>query len=137
MNLFVYGTLIHPDIYHLVTGTRKAGEQATAEGFEVLGVQGQSFPGMIEKPGFIASGILYRNLTEDELDRLDYYEDDFYVRKAIEITIQSQPGKNELAWAYLVPESNHHVLSREQWDYSDFCKNHLNDFMNGLHRYLK
>lgn len=134
-NLFVYGTLIDPEIYQLVTGKKRSSIPTRMKGFKVLRVRNQVFPGMISSPDSSATGALYQGLSELELLKLDHYEDDFYERKLIQCEINTD--ETVLAWAYIIPKEFHSVLSTSDWHYSDFLKKDRDGFISDLRSYFK
>lgn len=77
--LFFYGTLCHAPLLALVLG-RAVGQgvqPARLPGYRATWVQDQPFPMIAEAPGAVAQGVLVSDLTEAEIDRLDYYEGGF------------------------------------------------------------
>jgi gamma-glutamylcyclotransferase (GGCT)/AIG2-like uncharacterized protein YtfP len=102
--LFVYGTLIKPDIQQSVIGRLCALTPAALGGYEVK--QGR-WPYLSANAGAIAQGFLMTDLTEAELVKLDEYERidepgmdrDIYERCRLDV--RRANGANISAWVYL------------------------------------
>ncbi|WP_204114588.1 NUDIX domain-containing protein [Shimia biformata] len=79
-SLFFYGTLRHAPLLAIVLGRDPASlgaDPATLADHAVLEVPGEPFPQIVERAGAVALGLLARNLTEEEIARLDFYEGGF------------------------------------------------------------
>lgn len=79
-NLFFYGTLRHLPLLEVVLG-RPAGDIDTAdaalEGYRVSAVAEGPFPMIEEQVGEVATGVLVRGLSAEDIARLDFYEGSF------------------------------------------------------------
>ncbi|WP_108858797.1 NUDIX domain-containing protein [Ruegeria sp. Alg231-54] len=79
-DLFFYGTLRHLPLLELVLG-RPASKlefaQATLKDHVVHSVQDQAFPMIIHEEGGLAKGLLLRGLSEEDQNRLVFYEGGF------------------------------------------------------------
>lgn len=79
-DLFFYGTLRHVPLLELVLGRAAdtiSVTPAALEGYAVHTVTDQVFPTLVQHSGARANGILVRNLSEQDLDRLAFYEAGF------------------------------------------------------------
>lgn len=102
--LFVYGTLIRPDIQLAVIGRQCAMAPASLAGFEVK--QGR-WPYLVANPAATTTGFLLTDLTDAELGKLDDYErvdvpgvdHDIYERRCLDI--RGGDGQALSAWVYL------------------------------------
>jgi gamma-glutamylcyclotransferase (GGCT)/AIG2-like uncharacterized protein YtfP len=133
--LFAYGTLVFPEIWRRVTGDTEArhSERATLEGFALLRVRDAPFPGIVpEKSAPAISGVLYFDLDEEVLTRLDAYEDSFYERVTVRV-LGEHSGAPILCQTYIVPTYlREHILTDEPWTIEDFEARHLEDFSRRL-----
>ncbi|WP_170557667.1 NUDIX domain-containing protein [Ruegeria atlantica] len=79
-DLFFYGTLRHMPLLELVLG-RPASElefaQATLKDHAVYSVQDQVFPMIVHEDASVANGLLVRRLTQEDQNRLTFYEGGF------------------------------------------------------------
>jgi gamma-glutamylcyclotransferase (GGCT)/AIG2-like uncharacterized protein YtfP len=81
--LFVYGTLLDAGFTSRLLERPIEIEPARLLDFELLRLEGLSYPTVFEAPGDVVTGGLYRCLTGDDYERLDAYEgvhEGLYVR---------------------------------------------------------
>ncbi|WP_170333002.1 NUDIX domain-containing protein [Ruegeria arenilitoris] len=79
-DLFFYGTLRYVPLLELVLGRSSADisfTKAVLPDHAVYAVQGQAFPMIVNEEGSTAEGIIVRGLSEQDLDRLTFYEGGF------------------------------------------------------------
>ena len=132
MNLFVYGTLLFPEIRELVGGREFRAEPAYINGYRVLQVRDATFPGLL-KSGLEtdqADGEILLDLSPSELARFDAYEDSFYVRENVEVKFTDHDSRSEEeAMVYVVPKRlASTVLTEEPWTRDWFDKHHRAEF---------
>lgn len=102
--LFVYGTLIRPDIQQAVIGRQCAMAPASLAGYEVK--QGR-WPYLVANPAATTAGFFLADLTDAELGKLDDYErvdvpgvdPNIYERRRLDI--RAAAGAMVSAWVYL------------------------------------
>jgi len=124
--LFVYGSLLSPEVLKLVIGRVAAVELAVLEGYACYYVAGATFPAIIQEAGAMTHGKLLTGLSKNEIAALDRYEDTFYQR--LPVVVKSDPA-SIIAMAYVVPETFRHVLSSKKWTWDEFKKDHLADYI--------
>lgn len=75
-DLFVFGTLRHAPLLEKVLGREVASETARLPGYSVYLVGEKGAPGAVlcQTPGAAAEGLLLRDLSEEDLARLAFYE---------------------------------------------------------------
>lgn len=98
MTLFVYGTLRYSALLMLVLGadSRASVETATLPDHAVHWAKGHRFPMIVQAAGQQAEGVLLSNLSDDDLQRLDYYEGGFaYTRLTRQV--QTDGGARDAA----------------------------------------
>ncbi len=79
-DLFFYGTLRHLPLLELVLGRSAdalGAQPASLPDFTVREARGQPFPMICPEPGETAQGVLVRDLSHTDLDRLNFYEGAF------------------------------------------------------------
>src|SRR6476620_8220404 len=110
MHVFTYGTLMFPDVWRTVVGREFATTDGTASGYAIFRVCDAVFPGITPTAeDRCVKGVVYLHVDNPSLQRLDAFEDDFYERRVISINCEG--GRRLDAQAYVVPESNRHVLT--------------------------
>jgi len=74
VNLFVYGTLRHPGIWAAVVPNPYASLPAFLQGYVALRVRDADYPGLVEREGNSVEGLVYLDVSGDDLRRLDRFE---------------------------------------------------------------
>ena len=121
MHVFTYGTLMFPEVWQAVVGRPFATIAGHVSGFALHRVRGAVFPGMIETTtGQRVPGIVYLDVDEDAVARLDQFEDTFYRRQSVPVACDD--GRLREAQAYLVPEEHRAELTDEPWTYQAFAE---------------
>jgi gamma-glutamylcyclotransferase (GGCT)/AIG2-like uncharacterized protein YtfP len=119
MHVFTYGTLMFPEVWQAVVGRLFETVEGTAVGFEVFRVRDAVFPGIVAGTDTCSvPGVVYLDIDHESTERLDRFEDDFYVRRSI--PIDCSDGQRRMAEAYIVPPANRSVLTNEAWGRESF-----------------
>lgn len=119
-HVFTYGTLMFPEVWRAVTGRDEGGVAARLAGHAVFRVRDAVFPGMIWTGGTsTVPGVLYRDVDEVAVRRLDEFEDTFYVRQMV--TVVGSDGVECECFAYVIPPHRQQVLTREPWTGESFA----------------
>jgi gamma-glutamylcyclotransferase (GGCT)/AIG2-like uncharacterized protein YtfP len=119
MHVFTYGTLMFLDVWRTVVGREFRTVEGAAAGFAIFRVANAVFPGIVEVDAAAGvQGVVYLDVDERSVDRLDRFEDEFYERRTI--SIDCADGATRLAEAYVVPESKRGVLTTEPWERDTF-----------------
>jgi gamma-glutamylcyclotransferase (GGCT)/AIG2-like uncharacterized protein YtfP len=114
MHVFTYGTLMFQEVWRSVAGRDFPAIAGTARGYAIYRVQDAVFPGIVETTANdYVEGVVYLDVDEDAVDRLDRFEDEFYVRQSL--AVECEDGASRTADAYVVPEKNRSVLTAEPW----------------------
>jgi gamma-glutamylcyclotransferase (GGCT)/AIG2-like uncharacterized protein YtfP len=119
MHVFTYGTLMFPEVWLSVAGRSFTTIEGTAHGFAIYRVRDAVFPGIIAANDTSSvRGIVYLDVDDVALARLDRFEDDFYRRETLSIACDD--GEDRLAETYVVPADNRTVLTNETWRPDEF-----------------
>lgn len=111
-HIFVYGTLLVPDIMREVTGRQYAGKAATLWGFHRYRLRGCSYPGIVPEADSCVDGMVFE-VGSTALAALDRYEDPCYERRSVEV--ETQAGLLA-AYTYVIPASHRHLVADRDWD---------------------
>ena len=129
MNVFVYGTLLVPSIWNAVTQFPNLESQsAELMGFRIFRVRNADYPGIVaSSPDMIVPGKIYLDVPRLGVERLDAYEDTFYERRPVKVTVPCQ-GETT-AQAYCIPAATAPaILSCDPWTLAWFEDNALERF---------
>jgi gamma-glutamylcyclotransferase (GGCT)/AIG2-like uncharacterized protein YtfP len=89
-HVFTYGSLMFAKVWTRVVIGRYRSLAATLDGHARFAVVEQTYPGMIVAPGESVVGVIYLDVTDDDLDRLDHFEGEDYRRATV--TVESEDG---------------------------------------------
>lgn len=126
--VFAYGSLQLPEVMACVTGQAYPAVPARLPHFARFRIRGKSFPGIRPEPGASVEGLLYRDLTAAAIESLDAFEDDFYLRQALDVVTCS--GAAVQAFVYVMNPQYHGLLEDTTWDLEHFKRHSLGDFLH-------
>jgi gamma-glutamylcyclotransferase (GGCT)/AIG2-like uncharacterized protein YtfP len=119
MHVFTYGTLMFPEVWQAVVGRQFETVEAKAHGYAIYRVRDAVFPGIIASGECdCVRGVVYLDVDQPSLTRLDRFEDDFYRRETV--WVDCEDGQQRTANAYVVPNENRGVLTEETWQADQF-----------------
>src|SRR5262245_53359830 len=98
--LFVYGSLIVPDVLDALLGRIPDGVDASLPGWSARCLRGLEYPGLVADDDATAVGQLTYDLTADEIALIDEWESDFYERQLVHPVVD---GSVVPADAYVLP----------------------------------
>lgn len=116
-----------PDVMYAVTARKFRFKNTMLKGYARFTVKGDSYPGIIPSTNSITEGIIYFNVDELSLERLDEFEGDLYQR----IPIQVETKDNEVlnAETYIIKPRYRRCLSSKEWNLKEFAQKHLAAFL--------
>jgi gamma-glutamylcyclotransferase (GGCT)/AIG2-like uncharacterized protein YtfP len=129
-SLFVYGTLMAPEVMHLLLDRNPPHEPARLPGYVRHPVLTKVYPGMVVANHPQATdrttavrGMLYTQLTPGEMKRLDWYEGTAYTR--IEVQVETTDAKADeaaatTATAYVWSNPAAELDVSQDWSYQHF-----------------
>lgn len=159
MHLFVYGTLLDERVRSAVVGSRHVALDAIIRDFARYAVDGQCYPAAVQKLGAQVRGSVLLDVSNDELDALDGFEGDWYVREPVQAVGQmpvlasplhrgNQARRQELSHGspelartsiqlrcemYLLkPTEVSRIANRTRWSFENFVKNERESFLQSL-----
>ncbi len=97
--VFTYGSLMFPKVWSRVVTGRYRSIEGTLRDHARHAVRDQDYPGMIAAAGALTKGLVYLDVTDDDLDRLDRFEGDEYRRTVV--TVACADGVEHRCGAYL------------------------------------
>jgi len=128
MNLFTYGSLMFPEVWTRLVGPPGRCERSRLRGYATRRKRDDVFPGLITAdPQAVVSGIVYFDLSDGVLKRLDEFETDFYRRMSV--TVELTNGQPIPAEVYVVAGDRFDALGDEPWDAEVFRRDHLEGFL--------
>lgn len=120
---------------YAITARHFRSQKAILKGYARFTIKGESFPGIIPVTDKSTEGILYFNVDEPSLERLDIFEGDLYQRTPIQA--ETQGGKILNAETYVIKPEHRDYLSLQKWDVEEFVQNSLEAFLNTYQGFTK
>lgn len=130
-HVFVYGTLLIPDMMQVVTGRIHESVPAVVRGYNRYSLLGRVYPGIVADANEAVAGLVYLDVDDDSLARLDYFEGPEYVRQQLSVHLDG--GETLTAHAYVVPPTKRSLLSDRSWNLEEFCEHGLAAFLQHAH----
>lgn len=128
-SVFTYGTLQIPAVMHAVTGKSINPIAATLAGYQRFAFKEKTYPGLIKNKACTIEGMLYRNIDQQTLERLDLFEDVAYERHLVDIQIDN---KTEQAFVYVTKDEYKKWLSDKEWSLEEFKKKYLSFYLRDI-----
>jgi len=126
--LFTYGTLQIPEGMVAVAGLVLPWVEAEAPGFAQFRLTDRIYPGLVVREGASTRGRVYTALSLQAWELLDRFEDPIYRRDLIEV--YRSDGSKMMAYAYVLPGEQQHLLSSEIWEMDWFVQTHVEGYVS-------
>jgi gamma-glutamylcyclotransferase (GGCT)/AIG2-like uncharacterized protein YtfP len=114
--LFVYGSLLFPEVVQALLHRVPDRSPATAVGWHAVALPGRAYPTLVPGEGS-ASGLLMVDLNSGEWHLLDAFEDEVYQLRDL-VLLDGRRG-----WAYVCDDTSQTLL--EDWDVERFAARDL------------
>lgn len=132
--MFVYGTLSFPEILSALLGREAVGERGVLSGYKRVRVKDKVYPGLIEASSVNkVEGRVHSDISKEELELLDTFEDSFYKRVSLPIVLASSDTVE--AATYIIPKENLEFASDEVWDRDNFSEKYIPEYLVMVKRY--
>jgi gamma-glutamylcyclotransferase (GGCT)/AIG2-like uncharacterized protein YtfP len=117
-NLFTYGSLMCRDIFCKVAGCQAEFTQATLNNFFRSKIRSREYPGIVPRPETSVPGVLYYNLSNQALQRLDVFEGELYLREDVQVMTKNRGLVS--AMTYVINPQHRDILTDKAWSYKEF-----------------
>lgn len=124
-HLFVYGSLLFPELTEKLTGKTFKSVVAVLSGFKRFALKGCDYPAIIPKNSSDVEGLLLLNVDEESMKILTFFEGGEYKKQDVVVTSEK---KKYTATAFVWAESE---LCPEDfdWDLNTFRKASLQFYL--------
>lgn len=122
--VFTYGSLMFDEVFTAVTGRRASNSPALLEGWRRHALRDRTYPAAVPAPGYSVQGIVWLDLSGDDLQKLDEFESTEYRRTQVEVLLADGQRVTADIYAWLAPA----LLLPDDWSEQDFRRSHLADF---------
>ena len=129
MNWFFFGSLMDQEVLEIVVGRTVLEEEMIAadlHGYRRISVANESYPALAHTPNQTVEGVMIQSLDAPEALRVMYFEGEEYKPEEVQLQLKNQrPIK---AFCFL-PSPDLETIDLE-WDFEQWRKDHLNDFLH-------
>ncbi|VAI55194.1 unnamed protein product [Triticum turgidum subsp. durum] len=129
-SVFVYGTLMAEEVVRVLLGRVPPSSPALLPNQYVrpqrLSIRGRVYPAILPVDGSKVPGKVWKGITDRELDVLDIFEDEQYVRETVGISL-TDSADTMIAYTYIWGNVDDPDLYGE-WDFDEWKKVHLKDY---------
>mmetsp|Transcript_28040 Transcript_28040/g.61366 ORF Transcript_28040/g.61366 Transcript_28040/m.61366 type:complete len:158 (+) Transcript_28040:77-550(+) len=128
MSAFVYGSLLAPEVLHALLGRVPKQSKASLSGYKRYSIKQRPYPGIIRDSDSVVLGEVLHDLTREDQDILDEFEDirsGYYAKTAASVVLQeSQETFNTEVYVYCSQSDLY-----GDWSYESFREEHLEDYV--------
>ena len=128
--IFVYGTLLLPEISEVVIGRMPPSRAATLPGYASFLMRGECFPGLVADAASETSGLVFDDIRPGEWQRLDEYEGEMYALVPVPVVLGS--GALADARVYVLRSEHLDQLTDMPWDFKRFAVEEAEAFLEFL-----
>ncbi len=130
VNLFVYGTLLFPEVVFALTGKKFKTKNAILLDYKRYKIFDQhisrKYPAIIESKSSVVKGKILFDIDEESLKILDFFEDKEYEKKTV---IVQSDNKTFETIVYVWKNEFKNKL-KSKWSEEEFKKKHLYNYIN-------
>ena len=127
--LFVYGSLLFPEVMRTLIGRDPERTPAAIKGWSIVAIPGKLYPGLVPDDGLVAAGHLITDLAEHEWRVLDAFESDFYELRSVMTQDQTT------AWVYALNDGGDGFS--DPWDSTKFAQDSLEQYLHSCSRWRR
>ena len=129
-HVFAYGTLLFPDVWHRVVRGAYDRVPARIHGFSRRRLRDALFPAVVSAClTESVRGVLYLEVSADDLERIDRFEGPWYEKKTVACT--REDGRIVPARVYVIDPKHRYRIEARTWDPEWFSRHGLPDFLAG------
>ncbi len=135
MNLFTYGSLMIPSVFLMITGKDLMPEKAYLQDYARYCLKNVTYPAIIHSTGQSTEGILYREIDDISIERLDAFEGKLYSR--VPVFVFKTDGTSLSAMTYVLRHFFYDRLTDHSWSLTEFKEKHLEDFLENFEGFTR
>ncbi len=111
VHVFTYGSLMFPQVWQRVVRGDYRSAVARLDGHARFEIAGETYPGMVVRPGASVDGVLYFDVSPADVAALDAFEGEEYRRDRVRVALFSGEIVDAATYLYLP----HQKLSDSPW----------------------
>jgi len=128
--LFVYGTLLAPELLRAIIGRSLQGVPAFLSGYSCYRVRRAAYPAVTREAGALTYGSLFSGIDRSQWESLDEFESNLYERHLVDVSLADESDVD--AYTYVIANAHRDRLTCEAWDFEHFRRHHLNRYLRQL-----
>uniref|UniRef100_A0A0D3F0J6 Putative gamma-glutamylcyclotransferase n=1 Tax=Oryza barthii TaxID=65489 RepID=A0A0D3F0J6_9ORYZ len=133
--VFVYGTLMAEEVVRVLIGRSPSSSPAVLPNYQRFSIKRRVYPAILPVDGKEVSGKVFKGITDRELNVLDIFEDEEYVKRTVEISL-TDTSEKLLAYAYIWGNQDDPDLYGE-WDFEEWKRVHLEDYVKMTQEFME
>lgn len=110
-HVFTYGSLMFPEVWQRVVRGEYRSAPARLDGHARFGIAGETYPGMVAAPGASVEGVLYFDVSPEDVAALDHFEGNEYRRELVGVVLETGESVEAGTYIFLLPQK----LSGSPW----------------------
>ena len=137
-SIFNFGSMRDLDIFRIVLGrtvSKDNTKNAYIKGYRTVKVEGKPYPALVQDNVSITEGILVINLTPEDLDRIQHYEDGEYGTEILPINLKN--GDKEIYAQVYSIHSSKLTPTDEDWNFDEFQKEFKPEYSKEVKKWMK
>ena len=103
-HVFTYGSLMFDAVWSRVVQGRYTAVEGSIEQHGRFAIDGEDYPGMVPRGDARVTGVLYLDVDDGDLARLDQFEGDDYRREVVTVTSADGVAREAQTYIYLRAE---------------------------------
>jgi gamma-glutamylcyclotransferase (GGCT)/AIG2-like uncharacterized protein YtfP len=128
MHVFVYGSLLFEEVWSRLVRGSYVRRAARLHGFTRRRVRGDVYPVIVKSHNADwVDGMVYLNVTEEDIRRLDVFEGDFYDRQNHGVVVEA--SEKAVAAVYVLKDDYDYMTDDVGWDPEWFAREGLVIFL--------
>lgn len=126
--MFVYGSLMFEEVWSRLVRGSYVKRAARLGGFTRRKVRDDVYPVIFKShEADWVDGMVYLNVTEEDIERLDFFEGDFYDRQ--DHTVVVEETEKTVAAVYVLKDNYYYMTDDVGWDPEWFARQGLAVFL--------
>lgn len=127
-HIFVYGTLMYPEVQKVIAGEEMSGVDAILPGYKRVKLRDRDYPGIIPCEASQVQGKILLEVRKEIIQLFDNFEGDEYMQAQVLVQAGSR-GFNALTYQWAGGADS---IVDSLWDMHDFERNKLLSFLETI-----
>ncbi len=133
-HLFTYGSLMFEDVWHRLVKGNYLAQKATLSHYERRAIKNDVYPVIFPLEDASVEGVVYYDVSDEDLVILDTFEGEYYERKEVELLVE---GRYVKAAAYVLKEAYFHLIDTKPWSDTLFAQEGIHNFLSEYKGFLR